>query len=498
MARNKLNNESKAVNLYNNEDNHAPIPRISPSNVQAEQMLLGAILTNHDSLNSVSEFLRPEHFFEPIHQKIYNAIEVITEKGLIATPITLRSMLNNDVLFQEMEGAEYLTKLVTLAMMVINPLDYGKIIYDLALRRNLIQIGEELVNNAYNASLDLDAPQQIEQAEAKLYNLASEGINEKSFIKIGAPISESLASINRAMKNSDHVIGISTGLIDLDHKLSGFHNSDLIILAGRPSMGKTAFAINLAINACKAMKTKNTRQQEEMQSVGFFSLEMSSEQLTTRLLSMYTEINSSALRTGHLSEENYNNLRKEAADLSELPFFIDDSAALSISAIRTRARKMKRKHNLGILFIDYLQLIRGVGKSENRVNEISEITQGLKAIAKELNIPVIALSQLSRAVELREDKRPMLSDLRESGTIEQDSDIVMFIYREEYYLTRKEPSTGDAKHTEWQDKLNKVYNVAEILVAKHRNGPVGNVQLYYDSQYSKFGNLAKKPLNSVN
>lgn len=470
-----------------------PITRTLPANVQAEQMLIGAILVNHDYYNTVSEFLRPNHFFEPLHQKIYDSIEIITEKGLIATPVTLRSMLERDELFQQLGGSEYLNKLVTLSMMVINPLDYGRIIYDLAVRRNLIQIGEEVVNNAYDSSLEYDASQQIEHAEGKLYNLASEGINDKSFVKIAVSLSESLANINRAMKNSNHVIGISTGLIDLDRELSGFHNSDLVVIAARPSMGKTAFAINLAINACNYMRLKN-KEQEKDKSVGFFSLEMSSEQLATRILSMHTNIDSSALRSGHVTEENYNRLRREIITL-DLPFFIDDTPALSIAAIRTRARKMKRKHNLGILFIDYLQLIRGINKSDNRVNEISEITQGLKAIAKELNIPVIALSQLSRAVELREDKRPMLSDLRESGSIEQDADIVMFIYREEYYLTRKEPSSSDAKyaekHAEWLSNLNQVYNIADIIIAKHRNGRVGSVKLHYDGQYSKFSNLQK-------
>lgn len=467
-----------------------PVARTLPANVQAEQMLIGAILVNHDYLNTVSEFLRPDHFFESIHQKIYNAIEVITEKGLIATPVTLRSMLERDELFQQLGGSDYLNKLATLSMMVINPLDYGRIIYDLAVRRNLIQIGEEVVNNAYDSSLEYDASQQIEHAEGKLYNLASEGVNDKSFVKIAVSLSESLANINRAMKNSNHVIGISTGLIDLDKELSGFHNSDLVVIAARPSMGKTAFAINLAINACNSMKLKN-KEQEKDKSVGFFSLEMSSEQLATRILSIHTEINSSSLRTGHVTEEHYNRLRREVIDLSSLPFLIDDTPALSIAAIRTRARKMKRKHNLGILFIDYLQLIRGINKYDNRVNEISEITQGLKAIAKELNIPVIALSQLSRAVELREDKRPMLSDLRESGSIEQDADIVMFIYREEYYLTRKEPSSGSEEHAKWQNNINQVYNIADIIIAKHRNGRVGSVKLHYDGQYSKFSNLQK-------
>ena len=353
MVRNKATNIAEKLQISQDlvSINH-PLSRVLPSNIQAEQMLIGAILINHDYLNSVSEFLRANHFFEPLHQKIYNAIEVITEKGLIATPVTLRSMLERDEVFQQLGGSEYLNKLVTVSMMVINPIDYGKIIYELAVRRNLIEIGESVVNDAYDSTLENDASQQIERAEGKLYNLASEGVNEKSFVKIAVSLSDSLASVGRAMKNSDHVIGISTGLIDLDAKLSGFHNSDLVIIAGRPSMGKTAFAINLAVNCCKAMLLKNKGLNQEKQSVGFFSLEMSSEQLTTRLLSMHTEIDSSSLRSGHVNEDSYNKLRKEVIALSELPFYIDDTPSLSIAAIRTRARKMKRKHNLGILFID--------------------------------------------------------------------------------------------------------------------------------------------------
>jgi len=303
-------------------------------------------------------------------------------------------------------------------------------------------------------------------------------------------VAESLESINRAMKNSDHVTGISTGLTDLDNKLSGFQNSDLIIIAGRPSMGKTAFAINFAFNACKALSRK-AKEGASPPAVGFFSLEMSSEQLASRLLSMMAKVDSTNLRSGKVNEEHYNDLRKAAAELSQMPFFIDDTPALTIAAVRTRARKLKRKHNLGIIFVDYLQLLRGSSKSDNRVHEISEITQGLKAIAKELNVPVIALSQLSRAVEQREDKRPMLSDLRESGSIEQDADLVMFLYREEYYLKRKEPAPNDPKYSEWQSSLDKAHNIAEILIAKHRNGAVGNVRLYYVDKFSSIGNLER-------
>jgi replicative DNA helicase len=466
------------------------LQRKVPANFNAEQMLLGAILINSDLVEQVSDFLRAEHFYEPLHQKIYNAIEILNEKGLSSTPITIRSMLDKEPLYQDADGDEYLIKLTTLAMVVINPRDYGRIIYDLAIKRSLIEIGEEIVNDAYASTLEQSSTEQLEAAEGKMYHLASEGMNDKGFVAMRDPVAESLESINRAMKNTDHVTGISTGLLDLDNKLSGFQNSDLVIIAGRPSMGKTAFAINFAFNACKALAGK-TKEGEKQPSVGFFSLEMSSEQLASRLLSMMARVDSTNLRSGKVNEEHYNDLRKSAAELAEMPFFIDDTPALTISAVRARARKLKRKHNLGIIFIDYLQLMRGSSKSDNRVLEVTEITQGLKAIAKELNIPVIALAQLSRAVEQREDKRPILSDLRESGSIEQDADVVMFLYREEYYLKRKEPSPGDPKYAEWQQQLDKAHNIAEVLVAKHRNGSVGNVQLLYVDKFSSISNLER-------
>jgi replicative DNA helicase len=466
------------------------LERTLPANIQAEQMLLGAILINCELIHQVNEFLRTEHFLEQLHQKIYKAIEIIMDKGLIATPITLRSMLDKDPMFQASDGNEYLIRLTTMAMVVINPYDYGKIIYDLALKRNLIQIGEEVVNDAYDKSLEYSAVAQLELAESKLYTLASEGLNEKSFVPISESVAYSLETINRAMKSSDRITGISTGLIDLDKKLSGFHNSDLVIIAGRPSMGKTAFAINFAFNACKSLM-KKTPEGEKIPAVAFFSLEMSADQLATRLLSKMAKVDSSYLRSGNVNEEHYNDLRKAASELSDMPFYIDDTPALSISAVRARARKLKRQKDLGIILVDYLQLLHGTNKSNNRVLEISEITQGLKALAKELNVPVLALSQLSRAVEQRDDKRPMLSDLRESGSIEQDADVVMFLYREEYYLSRKEPGQDDPKYSEWQEKLDKAHNVAEVIVAKHRNGAVGNVQLYYVDKFSSIGDLEK-------
>lgn len=471
-----------------------PLTRSLPCNLQAEQMLLGSILINSELLNQVNEFLRAEHFFEQLHQKIYDAIEKVIDKGLTATPVIVKSMLESDPLFQEVKGLEYLHKIATIAMLVINPRDYGKLIYDLALKRSLIAIGEEVVNTAYDSTPEHNATEQIEEAESKLYHLSSEGVNERSFVKFSVSIAQAMESINRAKKSPNNLTGLSTGFIDLDSKLLGFHNSDLVIIAARPSMGKTAFAINLAINAAKILRAKNKDTSfNEMPCVGFFSLEMSSEQIAGRVLSIYTELDSTALKSGKINEEDYNKICAASMEFSNLPIFIDDTPALSIAAVRARARRLKRKNNLAILFVDYLQLLHGTSnKSNNRVLEVTEITQGLKAIAKELNIPVVALSQLSRAVEGRVDNKPMLSDLRESGSIEQDADIVMFLYREEYYLSRTEPAPGTDKHNEWQAKLEEIRNITDIIVAKHRNGAIGNVRMYYNTQFSKFNNYAMK------
>lgn len=470
-----------------------PIKRTLPVNLKAEQMLLGAVIINPELLNQVNDLLLVEHFYEALHQKIYKAIETLVDKGIIPTIITLDSMLDRDELFIKFGSSEYLTKITAIAMMVINARDYAKLIYDLAIKRNLINIGEDIVNTAYNSNLEQEAQMQIEKAEDNLYNLINQGINNRSFVNIGTSIKRSLENIDRAIHNADHVAGISTGFKALDDILHGFQDSDLIILAGRPAMGKTAFAINLALNACKSLETKATQiKSNHIKSVGFFSLEMSAEQLANRMLSIDAQINTSLFLSGKINEEQYNNLRRSSVDLSDLQFFIDDTPALSIAAIRTRARRLKRKNHLGVLFVDYLQLLKGTHKADNRVLEITEITQGLKSIAKELNVPVIALSQLSRAVESREDKRPMLSDLRESGSIEQDSDLVMFIHRDEYYLLNKKPQAGTEKYDEWMANLNKAHNKAEIIIAKHRNGPIGNVLINYDRNYSKFTEADKK------
>ncbi len=460
-----------------------------PSSIEAEQTFLGAVLVNNESFNQASEFLMEEHFYEPAHKLIFNAILRVMSKGLSANVISIRTMLSSNEQFNNMGGNEYIARIATMGSSVINSFDYARIIFDLAKKRNLIKYGQDVANKAYDSGLDISASDQIEEAESSLFLLATEG-DRKDFVSLGESVESSVNTINKAMKSTSHVTGISTGYKKLDDNLSGFHNSDFVVIAARPSMGKTAFAINLAMEAYKSLLAGHEGPESEIPSVGIFSLEMSAEQLSTRMLSMLSEINSSALRSGKLNEQQYNKMRKKAEELGKKQIYIDDTPSLSISAIRTRARRMKRRHNLSILFIDYLQLIRGSNsRPENRVQEISEITQGLKAIAKELSIPVIALSQLSRAVEQREDKRPMLSDLRESGAIEQDADIVMFIYREDYYLMRQEPKAGTEKHVEWQKKLSDIHNIVEIIIAKHRNGPVGTVSLFYDTNHSKFKNL---------
>ncbi len=473
------------------------LQRKIPANIQAEQMLIGAVLLNNEALNKVGEFLKPEHFYQPVHQRIYKSILDIIDKGLSATPVSLKNIFDKDPDLAEVGGSDYLSRLVSLSTSVINASDYGTIIYNLYLRRKLISIGEDIVNEAYTRENEVSSESQIEEAESKLFNLAHEGDSfGQGFKNLKTSLLEAIDRTQNAYQTSDKVVGISSGFADIDKKLGGFNDSDLLILAGRPSMGKTALALNMALNSANYLEQKHKESEEQdghPPSVGFFSLEMSAEQLASRMISMQAEINASHLRTGALSADNFSKIVRVSKTLHDMPFYIDDTPALSISAIRTRARRLKRKHNLSILFVDYLQLIGSSSRaaSESRVLEISEITQGLKAIAKELDIPVIALSQLSRAVEQREDKRPLLSDLRESGSIEQDSDIVMFIYREEYYESRREPEPDTEKHSRWREKMDKIRNLADVIVAKHRNGPVGTTQLYYESDYTKFDDLDK-------
>lgn len=483
----------RATIAVNNDTQDDILFRQSPHSMEAEQSLLGAILVNNDAMHHIISGLYAEHFYAPVHQRIFAAIQSFFDKGLVANPITLKHHFDQDEALKEQGGGQYLARLAAAATGVISVRDFSQIIYDLSQKRSLISIGEDVVNTAYKSDLDLPSSQQIEQAEQKLFQLASEGNAEKSFRHLRLSMVDAINRIDHAHRNRDKVLGVPTKLTDLDKMLGGLHKSDLIILAGRPSMGKTALATSIAHYACESFHEQELQNPGvKPPSVGFFSLEMSSEQLASRMLAGATGLNSGKLRKGDLSQEEFGVLVKESNALSQLPFHIDDTPALSISALRARARRLKRVHNLGLLVVDYLQLVRGSSsKQENRVQEISEITQGLKAIAKELDIPVIALSQLSRAVEQREDKRPQLSDLRESGSIEQDADIVLFVFREEYYLMRKEPREGTPEHATWQEEMSRVYGIAEVIVAKHRNGPVGNVALSFQSDITRFTDLAR-------
>jgi len=468
--------------------------RQPPHGMEAEQALLGAILVNNDAMHHIGSALRSEHFYVPVHQRIFEAIQSFFDKGLIANPITLKHHFDQDEGLKELGGGQYLARLAAAAGIVINVHDYSSLICDLAHKRSLISIGEDVVNVAYKSDLDLPATEQIEQAEQKLFQLASDGSAEGSFRQIKFPMIEAIERVEHAYRNNDRVIGVPTRLTDLDRLLGGLHKSDLVILAGRPSMGKTALATSIAHHAAEYFHQEWQKDQSaKTKSVGFFSLEMSAEQLASRLLSGATTLASGKLRKGDLTADEFAVLVKESNQLSQLPFHIDDTPALSIAALRARARRLKRVHNMGLLVIDYLQLVRGSTPNPqgNRVQEVSEITMGLKAIAKELDIPVLALSQLSRAVEQRDDKRPQLSDLRESGSIEQDSDVVMFVFREEYYLSRTQPRDDSPKMAEWQAEMEKVHGKAEVIVAKHRNGPIGNVSLAFQSDITKFSDLAR-------
>jgi replicative DNA helicase len=463
-------------------------------NIEAEQAVLGTIILNNEYLNRVSEFLQEEHFYEPAHQKIYNQIQHNIEKvNIVANQVTLKQFFESDPSVKAIGGALYLSNLLSCASSIIDIADYGKLIYDLSLKRELVMIGEDIVTRAYKTEDKASAEEQVEAAESKLFHLTENGGGKKDFLNISVSLTETLRKTHIARTRDSHISGVSTGFADLDKTLSGFQQSDLIILAGRPSMGKTALAVNMAVKACEALN-KGVENPKDQKAVGFFSLEMSADQLSSRILSMKSSINATKFRTGQLNEMDWEVIARDSAEISKMPFFIDDTPALSIGAIRTRTRRMVKKHNLAFLVIDYLQLIRGSSdrSRENRVQEISEITQGLKAIAKEFNIPVLALSQLSRAVEQREDKRPQLSDLRESGSIEQDADVVAFIYRESYYHERMKPSDNEKEKMEmWSHKMREISHVADVIIAKQRNGPVGSVGLYFDSEFTRFGDLAQ-------
>lgn len=473
-----------------------PIRQI-PNNLEAEQALLGALLVDNRGLEKIGDFLRSDHFYVPAHQRIYAGITHLADRGMVADSVTLKTYFETDSDLSQVGGAEYLADLARNVISIINTEDYARTIYDLHLRRALIALGEDVVNESYALSYDQSAQDAIEGAEAKLYKLSESGDSRGGFITLRDSVVTAVKIAEKAFQNKSKVTGVTTGLSDMDSKLGGFHPSDLIILAGRPSMGKTALATNLAFNAAKAYAQSGGK---EGARVGFFSLEMSADQLATRILADQAGISGDSLRRGDIKQEEFRRFVEASHVMSQIPLFIDDTPALSISAIRTRARRLKSQHGLGLLVIDYLQLLRGSGSKQsetNRVLEVSEITRGLKAIAKEFQIPVLALSQLSRAVETREDKRPQLSDLRESGSIEQDSDVVMFIYRHEYYLSREEPqeksgedsSRFNDRYAQWQDLLAKNANVAEAIIAKQRHGPIGTVRMFFDANFTRFRDL---------
>jgi replicative DNA helicase len=472
-----------------------PAYRSAPHNIEAEQSLLGAILVNNDAFYRVSDFLEPKHYFEPLHQTIYETASSLIRMGKIATPVTLKTFLPADTDVGGMTIGQYLARLAAEATTIINAQDYGRTIYDLALRRDLIGIGEDMVNVAYDAPVDFAPRAQIEDAERRLYELAESGRYDGGFQKFSQALAVAVDLAAKAFQRDGKLSGISTGMRDLDTKMGGLQHSDLIIVAGRPGMGKTSLATNVAYNVAKAyvgeVQADGTMKAANGGVIGFFSCEMSADQLATRIVAERTGISSSHIRRGGISEADFDKIREVSIELQSLPFYVDATGGLSIAQLMARARRLKRQKGLDLLVIDYIQLLSGSGKrSDNRVQEITEITTSLKALAKELNVPVIALSQLSRQVESRDDKRPQLSDLRESGSIEQDADVVLFVYREEYYLAMKEPRPGTPEHEKWQLDMSLAHGKAEVIIGKQRHGPTGTVDLAFEASVTRFGDLA--------
>ena len=459
-----------------------------PSNIEAEQALLGSILVNNDIIDEISNIVNSNIFYDPAHIKIFEVITNLNNKGMIANPITLKNFFEKDNMLNEVGGTEYLVKLTRFSGSTKQAVDYAKIIHEMYLRRELIQISNNLSNDTLNANAqEKDAENIIENTEKSLFQLAERGTFSQSFLKFNQALDQTIEMATLAMQNDQGIVGIPTGLSDLDEILGGLHKSDLIILAGRPSMGKTALATNIAYNAAQHLV-----QRQEKSSVAFFSLEMSSEQLSTRILSEQARIKSDDIRRGKVTEEEINRYIETSRNIYDLPLYIDETPAITIATLSNRARRIKRLSGLNLIIVDYIQLMRAnSNRNEGRVQEISEITQGLKALAKELSVPVLALSQLSRAVEQRDDKQPQLADLRESGSIEQDADVVMFVYREAYYLERKQPKLGSIEHAEWQSKMNDVNGLADIILGKQRHGPTGTVKVEFEGIYTKFKDLSK-------
>ena len=451
-----------------------------PNNIEAEQSVLGSILMQNEIFDDISTLITSINFYDPLHQRIFAAIESLIYKGMLANPITLKNHFEKEK--DDIDVPEYLVKVTKFSSSSRQAIEYSKIIYDMYVRRELIKISEGTIDTAKVNDLNISGQKIIENSEKLLFDLAEKGSFNSSLVKFDEAMKLTIEMASNAYKNDEGIVGVPTGLRDLDDRLGGLHQSDLIIIAGRPSMGKTALATNIAFNAAKKLLDENKKS-----SIAFFSLEMSSEQLSTRILAEQSRITSHNIRRGKISDEEFDKFIETSKTISELPLFIDETPAISIAALSNRARRIKRLHGLDMIVVDYIQLMRAtINNKDGRVQEISEITQGLKAIAKELSIPVLALSQLSRAVELRDQKKPQLSDLRESGSIEQDADVVMFVYRESYYLEKQEPRAATVEHAEWQAKMNEVSNLAEIIIGKQRHGPTGNIMLEFEAMFTKF------------
>jgi replicative DNA helicase len=470
-----------------------PTFRAPPNNVDAEHALLGAILVNNEALDRVSNFLQPRHFSEPLHGRIYETAAKLIRSGKRATPITLKTYFENEVPVGELTVPQYLGRLAANATTIINAEDYGRTIYDLALRRQLIEIGEAMVNTAYDSPIDAPPAVQIEDTEQKLFELAESGKYGSGFEPFTSALTDAIDMAANAYRRDGGLSGLATGFSDLDQRMGGLQPSDLIILAGRPSMGKTALATNIAYHVAQSYRRDpDSDAALDGAVVGFFSLEMSAEQLATRIISEQSEIRSEKIRRGRIDGNEFDRIVEISQQLQFLPLYIDQTGGITVAQLAARARRLKRQRDIGLIVVDYLQLLSGSSKraAEGRVQEVSEITTALKALAKELHIPVLALSQLSRQVEQREDKRPQLADLRESGSIEQDADVVLFVFREEYYLERREPNLNTDDHAKWRSQMNAVTGQAEVIIGKQRHGPTGTVRLQFTPEFTRFSNLA--------
>ena len=456
-----------------------------PNNIEAEQSVIGSILLTNEIFDDVNAIISHVNFYDPMHQKIFNAIENLIYKGMLANPITLKNYFENEK--DDINIPEYLVKITKFSTSSRQAIEYSKIIYDMYVRRELVKISENTIDTAKQNDLNVSGQKIIENSEKLLFDLAEKGSFSSSLIKFEEAMRFTIEMASNAYKNEGGIVGVPTGLTDLDDRLGGLHNSDLVIIAGRPSMGKTALATNIAFYAAKKIQESGKKS-----SIAFFSLEMSSEQLSTRILAEQSKIKSNDIRRGRISDEQFDKFIQTSKDISELPLYIDETPAISIAALSNRSRRIKRLYGLDMIVVDYIQLMSATNRRDGRVQEISEITQGLKALAKELNVPVLALSQLSRAVEQRDDKKPQLADLRESGSIEQDADVEIFVFRQAYYLERKEPTLGSIEHAEWRQKMDEITNLADIMISKQRHGPTGNVKVEFEAMYTKFKNLENK------